>query len=808
MTFLLILVGLTLAMTVAGAAALLIRRTRLGRAPRAMAAIWAAVLVLAVVPLYLPVDLPAPTPSAPPTHPVGEASATPAQAVGEASVEPDSAEISATAQMPTTVLTRPAMVRSLAVYFVPAVCVVWVVGAVVMFTLPLLRNRRLSAMLCACSTPCDDTDLLAELTHLADRAGLREPPELRILDASLPLPPCTAGVRSPHIYLPNDLPADPNARAAILAHELCHIRRRDIARKLVALGVLSLHWFNPLAHALLPRLYEDIEPACDRDALALLGGERVRLPYMQTILDVARATRVPTTPATLFFVGGGQTKRTLERRFFAMKKTRYPHLTRLVTLTLVLALALLSAATFTACAELTGLEVHAAAGEGYASELTPLAERIVRYHYDLAPEDEITDEMLAGITSLKLSVADIDANLDQYRTAWAERAEEASREVDVLRTEAHWSDEVIDKASNALNVNDERLAALVALLEEKTLVHFTVNDSAYSDDPFAVVPANFFDATITGAMPAGSWDYMKLHAYYLHTQVDTATYTPERLEKYEESLAMIESLYAGATAKANYVCDPSANEVELALIVYLMSEYGILDPQLLDTTVIDTAALYAIFPNLDTIELVGLFAEDDVVTLEPLAERIARFYGNLAPDEPITKSLCAEITGLTLAVHPLLAVTEPAATLPAWAADSTLLVVAPTGARESDVDQAVAAAPEMSLAAIPARFFEQDILPRITDEGARAKFCAYFVRTETADGEAYYALDPEMTDRDTLAQLDVLYAAGFLDAQLVDRDTFPKYENVKVFCAQLEAAFPNLKATNITLLPDSAFPAH
>lgn len=150
----------------------------------------------------------------------------------------------------------------------------WLCGVVgIGQPLPSGANRCLTVMLRACSHPSKDNETQIILIDLAHRAGLQRPPELRILDPDISLPPCTAGFFHPCIYLPSTLPTSPDGHAAILAHEICHIRRHDIWRKLFALTACSVHWFNPMAHVILPRMYEDLEPACDRDTLRLLGGK-------------------------------------------------------------------------------------------------------------------------------------------------------------------------------------------------------------------------------------------------------------------------------------------------------------------------------------------------------------------------------------------------------------------------------------------------------------------------------------------------------------------------------------------------------
>ncbi len=91
--------------------------------------------------------------------------------------------------------------------------------------------------------------------------------------------PVAAGIWKRRIFLPLDFEVrfDAEQRRLILAHELAHHRRRDIAWNFAALIVVSLHWFNPLAHYAY-RLYRlDQELACDADVVA--ASPALRLPY-------------------------------------------------------------------------------------------------------------------------------------------------------------------------------------------------------------------------------------------------------------------------------------------------------------------------------------------------------------------------------------------------------------------------------------------------------------------------------------------------------------------------------------------------
>ncbi len=595
--FILRLCILTAILTLCGGAALLFRLTRAGRCGRVMSRVWAVVLVLAILPLRLPAAwLPEAEP--PVARPVAEQ---PSAAV-PVTVEPSYTVAEQPSTPPTAVQTvelptRPSTLPTSALF-----AALWSGGAVVMLTLALRRNRKLSTMLRTCSRPCEDNETLAVLVDLAHRAGLSQLPELRVLDADIAVPPCTAGIFRPCIYLSARLPDAQEHLAAILAHELCHIRRRDIWRKLFALTVCAVHWFNPIAHAILPRVYDDLEPACDRDTLRLLGGEPARIGYMQTLLEVAAG--MTAWRSTHLALGLGSQKQQIERRFTSMKKTRLNKLYTLLALLLVCAMALGASVVFTAC-------VPAKAAENPLEALTPLTDRIVRYHYDLAPEDEITLEMLEGITSLRLSVASVDTNIEALIAEAMEQ--DGTFTLEMMEIPADSSESLIESMKNFVaDCNDAsarralQRIELGEVLEEKTFVSFNVNyvDAAEGSyealvgnvETFKLIPQRFFEKAML-AQVTDDWTQKKIMAYYVLK--DNIRMETERAKA--ELLAM----FPGIDKHPTYIGDPFPTACDHLTIYYHFYEYGILDPQLLDSTTIDTAQ-FAVFPNLDTIELVGL----------------------------------------------------------------------------------------------------------------------------------------------------------------------------------------------------------
>ena len=82
------------------------------------------------------------------------------------------------------------------------------------------------------------------------------------------------GIFRPVLLLPNGIMDCLTAREmeSIVAHELCHVRRRDNLLTAIHMAVEALFWFHPLVWWVGARLMEERERACDEEVL-LLGSE-------------------------------------------------------------------------------------------------------------------------------------------------------------------------------------------------------------------------------------------------------------------------------------------------------------------------------------------------------------------------------------------------------------------------------------------------------------------------------------------------------------------------------------------------------
>src|SRR5580658_2316281 len=123
--------------------------------------------------------------------------------------------------------------------------------------------------------------------------------------------PGVVGWRRPLLLLPQGIAErlSPSEMNAILAHELCHVRRRDNLLALIHMIVEAIFWFHPLVWWIGARLIEERERACDEDVVS--RGNAPDL-YAEAIVKVCKwSTESPLT--CVAGVTGGDLKRRLER---------------------------------------------------------------------------------------------------------------------------------------------------------------------------------------------------------------------------------------------------------------------------------------------------------------------------------------------------------------------------------------------------------------------------------------------------------------------------------------------------------------
>ena len=126
--------------------------------------------------------------------------------------------------------------------------------------------------------------------------------------------PMTMGLFRPVVLLPEE-----GAAPAALRHELYHIRRWDVAYKVLMLAACCLHWFNPLVWWMARAADRDVEACCDAAVVAHRDTAYKRA-YGELLLTAAVGKTAPF--ATHFGGGKEQMRSRLTQLFRPGKRSR------------------------------------------------------------------------------------------------------------------------------------------------------------------------------------------------------------------------------------------------------------------------------------------------------------------------------------------------------------------------------------------------------------------------------------------------------------------------------------------------------
>lgn len=140
----------------------------------------------------------------------------------------------------------PIPARPVLLDWIQLVMLVWCAGAFVYFVVSLQRIRRFRRLLRMTAPASPEFSEVARL--LSRQLGLKRRPLLRITEGSTsPLAWCAAPSAAPVILFPERLLSELSSdqQAALLAHELAHVRRGDHWVRWFELLVTALYWWHP-----------------------------------------------------------------------------------------------------------------------------------------------------------------------------------------------------------------------------------------------------------------------------------------------------------------------------------------------------------------------------------------------------------------------------------------------------------------------------------------------------------------------------------------------------------------------------------
>jgi bla regulator protein blaR1 len=158
-------------------------------------------------------------------------------------------------------------------WFAVVVLAVWVAGIITMSVVRFRMWLHIRAAVRA-SSPWSIPDLpFPAGINVRSTPGLMEPG--------------VVGLWHPVLLVPSGIEDDltPRQLAAVLTHELCHIRRRDNVTAAVHMITEAMFWFHPLVWWIGSRLVDERERACDEEVVRRFGEPQT---YAEGIVSVCR----------------------------------------------------------------------------------------------------------------------------------------------------------------------------------------------------------------------------------------------------------------------------------------------------------------------------------------------------------------------------------------------------------------------------------------------------------------------------------------------------------------------------------------
>lgn len=164
------------------------------------------------------------------------------------------------------------------------VAALWLSGSLVVLCVWYLRWRRISAIR-RNAVPLGEGREWEALRRAQGVEKMQTHIQMVLSPASLE--PGIFGIAKPALIWPHGISERLNdaQMEAIVAHELCHVRRRDNLTAAIHMAVEAIFWFHPLLWWMGARLVHERERACDE---AVISAGIDRLVYAEVLLTVCK----------------------------------------------------------------------------------------------------------------------------------------------------------------------------------------------------------------------------------------------------------------------------------------------------------------------------------------------------------------------------------------------------------------------------------------------------------------------------------------------------------------------------------------
>ncbi len=218
---------------------------------------------------------------------------------------------------------------------------IWILGSVCIATSYTIRVRRFARLLQDVDQP--SRDISTTVDRLAGQLGLRRVPSVVMTPSVVPPLVWCVGLR-PRLILPARLfdRLSETSQAAILAHELTHVRRGDYLVRFLELAATTLFWWHPVVWWACAQLHDLEEQCCDRRALELVPDEArtYAAALVETLEFLSEQPRVLVPLPTAIYSAGSLSRRI---RMLAQNRVSQLHVGSAVLVAMIAALPLVVA---------------------------------------------------------------------------------------------------------------------------------------------------------------------------------------------------------------------------------------------------------------------------------------------------------------------------------------------------------------------------------------------------------------------------------------------------------------------------------
>lgn len=214
------------------------------------------------------------------------------------------------------------------------ISLIWLIGTILFMSYQLCGYFIFRKNVLRWGLPINNTDTLNIFKNICMELNISNPP--KIMTCKKVLSPMALGLFNPIILLPS-MNMNIEDLSVILKHELIHIKRHDIAYKLLLSLANTIHWFNPIIYLMLKEAHKDLELYCDEMVIENMD-MAYKSKYSNAILAVIHSKTNYNAILSTNFSGGVKTMKIRFKNIFDTSKKRRG----LISLSLILSLILLS----------------------------------------------------------------------------------------------------------------------------------------------------------------------------------------------------------------------------------------------------------------------------------------------------------------------------------------------------------------------------------------------------------------------------------------------------------------------------------